>query len=168
MQRFLSLFGLTLLLVGAGCEPECATPQNAESFEVGTGELCFERVTDQATVPLMEGPQGGYHVWLAVGCADCGPEVRIRTLILDAGTGDELGGESEHFAELDGSSWSQQAGIQLSMPGDPWDTTNPPLPEGTAFVVVVAFVDPAGTVLHESEVQLIVGETLSWDCEEDC
>src|SRR5687768_6189451 len=56
---------------GSGGSSGCDTPPDPETFEMGTGEHCFARLSANQAVDLISGPQGGYHVWLAIGCADC-------------------------------------------------------------------------------------------------
>ena len=38
--------------------------------ELGTGALFFEPLVDGTTVPIIMGPQGGYHVWAAIRVGD--------------------------------------------------------------------------------------------------
>jgi len=68
---------LILLITGiAGCEP-------AAVIDVGTGYESFESLTADRRVELINGPQGGYHVLLAVRCQGCDAAVHIRYGIRD-------------------------------------------------------------------------------------
>jgi hypothetical protein len=64
VRPFLILLGP---LVTAACNPcasECAELGDVTStVMLGTGERAFEPVTDDARVPFVAGPQGGYHVY---------------------------------------------------------------------------------------------------------
>src|SRR5262245_15487600 len=71
-----------------GSPPACAPPAAAPAFGVGTGEVCYEAVSAGDVVPLMNGPQGGYHVWLGIGCTgDCGGATILRYGVQDQATG---------------------------------------------------------------------------------
>lgn len=151
-----------------GSGPVCPDPPAPQPFELGTGESCFERTSDGDVVPLMQGPQGGYHVWLAVGCsgADCDSPIHLKWGVRDAATHELLANtyESESIVDLKGDSFLQRAGLVDGMPGISWDPeTYPPLPMGTAFIMYLQRVDDAGTVLDEIERELVVGETIVWD-----
>lgn len=170
-----ALVGVACVLGLMGCSSEegpsteCTAPDNPAAFEVGTGEACFERLSEGQTVPLMSGPQGGYHVWLAVGCADCAGDVILRYKTLDPATMEPLAGteaDNEVFAQLDASSgWAQQAGIQIGMPGSDWDPELDPHPApGTELILQVqALSASTEELLHEASVELTIGETMAWD-----
>lgn len=169
-----ALFGLAL----SACDgtPEnpsdsCDPPSDPAEFEVGTGEECFERLDAGGAIPLMNGPQGGYHLFVAVGCADCPEEVRISYGARDPQTGEALAGtyESEEVKELGGDDWHQTAGIQLSMPGLSWDeTSDPPPAKGTPLVLWAEAKDKSGSSIHTAEIALTIGATVQWDpCEGD-
>lgn len=148
---------------GAGASaPVCVAPDAPQVFEIGTGEQCFERVADGGTVPLMNGPQGGYHLWLAVGCEGCAKDDVIQYDALDPVTLTSLAfGPSQTIIEPSGD-WPQVAGIQLGMPGDEFGT--PPLPEGTEVLVDVKVFDPSGmNVLHEGQTHWVLGPITPWD-----
>jgi hypothetical protein len=169
------------LLVGCSSQPdaepfECTPPEGAQTFEAGTGEFCFQRVTPSERVDLMAGPQGGYHLWLAVGCADCGDSMKVRTQVFDA-TGAVLEGTHlrEQFVELVGDAWPQHAGIQIAMPGGEWaggdEPLQPPAP-GTPLTIRVEALDASGGLLHAVDMPITVGDQEDWsgcgDCCEDC
>lgn len=60
------------------------------SIVVGTGEHEFTPLELVEGVALTRGPQGGYHIWLAVSGQSLGPVVQIRYGVQDATTGDAL------------------------------------------------------------------------------
>ena len=171
---------------GAGGAPApivCVAPADPAVFEIGTGEACFERLADDAAITLWSGPQGGYHLFLAVGCADCGDAIVVRSSVLDPATSTPIDGTYVNavFAELvDWGGWPQHAGIQVTMPGIQWDLENdPPLAEGTPIVLAVELLESdETTVIHEVQRSFVVGPTLAWDpcdlhpegpcCSEDC
>ncbi len=59
MRRFRSLIAAALLAGGCGA----AERPPGIACEVGTGRFAFEPVRDGDDVPIIFGPQGGYHVW---------------------------------------------------------------------------------------------------------
>ncbi|MBK8256166.1 MAG: hypothetical protein IPK82_26290 [Polyangiaceae bacterium] len=155
---------------GSAGSVECVAPSNPEVFGIGTGEHCFEPLADGAEVPLMNGPQGGYHVWLAVGCQDCGSQVTLKYGVHDVTTGEPLANtyDLQSVQPLKGDTFPQSAGIIVNMPGIIWDPDNsPPLPKGTHFVLWVdAYQND--TLIHKGQVELIVGDIVEWNpCEED-
>lgn len=167
---------------GEGGSPptiDCDAPENPGPFELGTGEACFERVGSGDSVPMMNGPQGGYHMFLAVGCEGCPEEAIVEYSVLDPVTREVIErtypGSRAYASFVDADGWEQAPGIQLGMPGIMWDVENdPPLPEGTGLLFVVALLDTATEeVLHESELEVVTGPITPWDpCdlhpEDDC
>lgn len=155
---------------GAGGEaPTCDPPPSPEPFELGTGEKCFARLASLETVPMIQGPQGGYHLWTAVGCDGCSSPLHLRYGVNDPVTGMPLAyGPSEVFADLKGDGWKQKAGITNGLPGISWaPEDDPPLPEGTHVLLWVELLNDT-TVVDHREVELIIGPTVIWDpCIED-
>jgi hypothetical protein len=148
-----------------GSAPTCPAPENAASFEVGTGEKCFTRLSAGGDIPLMNGPQGGYHLWVAVGCSDCASPTHIRWGARDPLTGGVFPGtgDSEAMFELDGAAWKQSAGIFLYMPGLSWDPEYSPPPAKDAPIVIWSEVVEGTIVKHASEVEVKIGDTVPWD-----
>ncbi len=154
---------LPLLLACGDPSPEdCDPPSRAQAFEVGTGELCFERVPSGSVVPLISGPQGGYHVWLAIGCADCGREAHIRARVFGEDGAELPNLATEEIVELAGDEWPQHPGFQLGMPGDPFGDFEDPLPTGTRLRVVVEVLGATEPPLHSAEIDFVLGEIESW------
>lgn len=148
---------------GGAAASECETPPSVGSFELGSGETCFEPLVDGATVPLISGPQGGYHLWVAVGCSDCAAQVSLEWGVRDPATGETLANtySSQGAVSLSGGAWPQAAGMIAGMPGVSWDPeVEPPLAPGTH---VILWVETVGGVSHASEVEVVIGETVSWD-----
>lgn len=148
----------------------CVTPDSPAPFELGTGEKCFERLTVDQEVPLQSGPQGGYHMWLAVGCADCQSPVHLRYGAHDPATNQPLTGtyDEEAMVPLSGD-WPQAAGLIVHMPGLGWDPENDPPPaKGTKIILWSKAFDGAGAVIHEAQVEIAVGDIVEWNpCVED-
>lgn len=97
-----------LALVGCGAD------EGTPFFEVGTGESTFEALGEGATVPLIHGPQGGYHVWLGVRHRGLGPgDVILEYGARDATTREELmfPGLRAVQADVDPEAVSQTAGL---------------------------------------------------------
>jgi hypothetical protein len=139
-------------------------------FEIGTGEKCFARLADGQEIPMMQGPQGGFHLWLAVGCSDCSASAHLKWGVRDPVTGAPIPDtyDSEAFVPLSPGAWPQAAGIFATMPGVVWDPEgSPPLPKGTEVVLWADVLDGT-TVTHHDQVRIIVGDTVPWDpCIED-
>lgn len=146
----------------AACEPPPAAPV----FEAGTGQSCFERLAPGQTVPVIQGPQGGFHIWLAVGCADCGPAPMVEFGVKDLATGEfypGYPGPQKQVVEATATPWRQKAGLTASLPGMPWDPASQ-LPKGK-HVLLSASVLEVGTsaVLHTSEVEVVLGDVIQWN-----
>jgi hypothetical protein len=61
-------YALATLVVAAGCGgeaelPPVPEPQPGVRVVLGTGREAFEPLNDEASVPLIRGIQGGWHVW---------------------------------------------------------------------------------------------------------
>lgn len=166
----LASLGLAALLGACGSDPQtpdpedCEAPKSPAAVEIGTGELCFQRLDDNAAIPLMSGPQGGYHLFLALGCNDCGASVDVVAEVLDATTMAPIGSPTESIRDLTSGDWPQVAGIQVSMPGFSWDDTDPPPAEGTAILMHVVIKSADGTkVLHDETKPLTIGPETDWN-----
>lgn len=147
---------------------DCTAPADHDTFELGTGELCFEPLSEGDALPLMAGPQGGYHVFLSIGCADCGDAVTLTYSLLDPATMAPLERTypgNQAYAELfEVDDWRQSLGIQIGMPGFQWGDEDPPLAEGTEFVVSVEVTrENESSPIHEAELKLVLGPTQNWD-----
>ncbi|WP_437756132.1 hypothetical protein [Sorangium sp. So ce1389] len=152
---------------GGGCLP----PEDTAVFEVGTGETCFERIDDGATLPVMAGPQGGYHLWLAVGCRDCGAAVRLRYSVKDPATGElfESGAAQEMVLTFPPGNVPQAAGLPARLPGAIWDP-DAVLPQGTRVILAAEVRNDDGSTKHAAEVEVVLGATEVWGgvpCSED-
>lgn len=142
--------------------PACATPPSPAAFEIGTGDHCFERLTDGQTVKVIQGPQGGFHLWLSFGCSDCNPAAAIEYGVIDPTTGTWFEGTFGNQATypFDGGGWVQWAGLQNRLPGVPWDETTK-LPEGTHVIVSGSVLDGT-TVVHHAEFEVVLGPIEMW------
>ncbi len=151
---------------GGGAPSTCEAPPSPEAFEIGTGEACFERLEVGQVVPLVQGPQGGFHVWVAMSCTGCSAEMHLRYGALDPATGEHFENTypSEGLFELSGDvSSRQRAMLTAVMPGVPWDPENfPPLEKGAPVRLYVEHLED-GMVVERSEVDVVLGDTVSWD-----
>lgn len=170
MRRATSLLAAALLLSACGSSESnspdlCDPPDSPADFEVGTGEKCFERLAAEAEIPLIRGPQGGYHLWLAVGCADCGDKPHLKYGARSSDSEEPLPGTyvADRHVPLEGDSWGQVAGIQLSMPGLSWDEENDPPPAKGTRLFLWADVVNGSQVVHHAEVPVVLGDTVYWD-----
>jgi len=133
-------------------------------FEVGGGSSCFERIAPGQTVsPLIQGAQGGYHVWVGVGCSDCPRDVVLRYGLRDPVTHAWVSGTiaEQVLITLEGQQWPQFAGLRAFLPG----TVAKPsslLSEGTNVLVAASVIAADGTAVHDAEVAIILGEVAKW------
>lgn len=148
---------------GSGGGVTCATPPAPQTFELGTGEKCFERVTAGQELPVLQGPQGGYHLWLAVGCADCGLQLIAQYGIKDPATHDWIAGTAANQAvfPITTPGWAQLAGFTDFLPGVIWDPMSS-LPKGTHVLLYAAVLDMNSAVKHEAEVEVVLGDIMPW------
>lgn len=159
---------LVLGLVGCGqvsseddeSTPSCDAPDDPRAFEIGSGEDCFMRVASMQVVPMIEGPQGGYHLWTSIGCVDCDGEVPVAYGVKDPVTGEALSGTQalQEVVTLRGDdSFHQAAGLTNFMPGDPYGDTQP-VAKGTHVLLWAELRDKDGQVLAHDEVEVVVGD----------
>lgn len=173
MRHLLLLSALAGLTACQGSVEQiaCDAPKDAGVFEIGTGEECFSRLAANDEIPLINGPQGGYHVWLAVGCKDCGEgSVELRYGVRDPATQMPLAGtgELQEVVPLAGEGFRQAAGIIVYMPGLSWDPEIDPPPAKGTHVVLWVEASSGGQLLHSAEVEVVIGDVQHWDpCEDD-
>jgi hypothetical protein len=147
---------------GASPSP-CGAPPEDPAFAVGTGDICFEPLSDDQVVPRVAGPQGGHHVWVAVACASCPYELVVRVgTQLD---GAWLTAPSERVVELH----SHQVAGLLATLTDPIDPTSTLPDEGTSIVLVVDLETLEREPLAHGEVSVVLGEIVPWQnkCDPD-
>jgi hypothetical protein len=142
---------------GTGGET-CVTPPSPAVFEAGTGEACFERLGQGQTVKVLQGPQGGYHIWLAIGCADCGAKTTVEYGVKNPATMTWYEGPQQASVRLAGSAWPQEAGFTALLPGRVWDDTTLRLPKGTHVLLSASILAPDGATLHQAEVEVVLGD----------
>ncbi len=153
--------------------PTCDPPTSPPPFAIGTGELCFTPISEGSVIPQINGPQGGYHLWLAVGCSGCVGEILVVHSVLHPSTMQPVSPgipETQEIVALSADAWPQAAGIQMPMPGSEYfPEEGDALPAGTPLLLRVSAYDPTGgTLLHQSEVAVVLGEMVSWDpCDTD-
>lgn len=146
---------------GAPCEEsECTLPSDLADLELGTGERCFERLGADLVVPQMEGPQGGYHMWLSLYCADCPAEVLLETQLVREDTQEVVSGLTTTLQPV---AFETVTGVIVALPGSPWDPESPPLAEGTRVILSATLKTPSGALLHEAEDTRVLGAFTYWD-----
>ncbi|WP_437480039.1 hypothetical protein WME75_34770 [Sorangium sp. So ce1014] len=155
---------------GVGGGGGCRLPDEPAVFEIGTGESCFESIEDGATLPVMAGPQGGYHLWFAVGCSDCGARVRVRYSVKDPATGDLFpsGVPQEGMIELSPGEFPRAFGLIAFLPGRQWAPAEV-LAEGTHVILAAEARDDDGSTKHAAQVEVVLGATEAWGlpCSDD-
>lgn len=137
---------------------KCGETPDAPAFEIGTGEVCFEPLNDGDLLPVMAGPQGGFHVWVALLCAACPDELHSLVGVKLEGSDDWVGETGERIIELRSD---QFAGLYALLAGTTADPTSV-LPEGTNVRVVVRLSSLEGEVLFEGEKHVTLGPTEIW------
>ncbi|WP_438031496.1 hypothetical protein [Sorangium sp. So ce204] len=155
---------------GAGGGGGCRLPDDPAVFEIGTGETCFESIEEGATLPVMAGPQGGYHLWFAVGCSDCGARVRVRYSVKDPATGDLFppGVPQEGMVELLPGEFPHAFGLIAFLPGGQWEP-EAVLEEGTHVILAAEARNDDGSTKHAAQVEVVLGATVAWGlpCSDD-
>lgn len=141
----------------------CSDPSSPKTYELGTGEACFERLTAGQTIPVMNGPQGGYHLWTAIGCSDCGATANVRYGVKDPMTQTYWVGPQTQVVMLSAHGWPQHAGLTAFLPGISWDPMSGALPKGTHVILNAAIINDDNTVKHEQEIEVVLGDTVIWD-----
>lgn len=63
-----------LALVSLGACDEPSPPPGELLFELGTGEVGFEPLSDEQELELVAGPQGGHHVWVSLRVENLGAD----------------------------------------------------------------------------------------------
>lgn len=159
-----------VLLGSVGCHggSACVTPPHPAVFELGTGDTCFQRLTTGQTVPVNVGPQGGYHLWMAAGCADCGTTAALELGVKDPATKMWLSPSPVRLvAELSHDHWGQIAGMTAFLPGDPFNGGKNKLPKGTHVLLSMRALKADSTELHAAEVELVLGDEQDSSCSAD-
>ncbi|WP_437274436.1 hypothetical protein WME90_24625 [Sorangium sp. So ce375] len=155
---------------GEGGGDGCRLPDEPAVFEIGTGETCFESIEDGATLPVMAGPQGGYHLWFAVGCSDCGARARVRYSVKDPATGDLFpsGVPQEGMIELRPGEFPHAFGLIAFLPGRVWEPAAV-LKEGTHVILAAEARNDDGSTKHAAQVEVVLGATEAWGppCSDD-
>jgi hypothetical protein len=94
---------------------------------VGTGEYAYEAVAEGADLPIIAGPQGGYHVWVGLLARNlrrgCVVETQLTLIDSDEAVGNPLFFEVQLFDAEDG--WLQYAGLPVVL--DPTAVEDQPL-----------------------------------------
>jgi hypothetical protein len=174
-MRRLTSTGAALVLLGlsscgsSSSAGSCDEPASPAVFELGTGEACFERLTALQTVPEIQGPQGGFHVWAGLGCSDCGTKAIVEFGTKNAKTKAWLLGNPEKQAvDLGQGAWGQHAGLTAFLPGDTVNAPDEKLPKGTHVILAMRVLDSMGKELHSAEVEVVLGDLEMWSsCSSD-
>jgi hypothetical protein len=149
------------------CDPssDCVPPPSPQTFEVGTGEECFQRVAPGDEVIQWSGSQGGYHLFAALGCTDCPEETVVTFTLVDPETGELIPGtypDNSDYVPFDlDEDWPQAVRLQVSLPGG---FDGDPLPRGTPIrLELKAYSSYPDEVLHEGSFDATIGPTRAWD-----
>lgn len=129
MKRWLSVRAAVWAQLLGACGAEATTdpfPSDGGTpvVLVGTGETEFEAVEKASGVSLIEGPQGGMHIWVSVRCQNLGPRVEIEYGVRDVTTGELLSVKGLVLvADLSPEDeWAEQVGLTAFLTGsDPAD-----------------------------------------------
>lgn len=150
---------------GTGTDTDivCDDPPMPAVFELGTGEKCFSRLTPGQVIPVMQGPQGGFHLWAAMGCSDCPEKVTVVYGLKDKATNDYYPDQKplKVIAHLQTTGWPQRAGFTDFLPGVVYDEATQ-LPKGTHVIMEGAILDSTGQPMHQQEVEVELGDKEIW------
>lgn len=137
----------------------CAAPPNPVAFEAGGGETCFTRLTQGQTVTVLQGPQGGYHLWLGVSCVGCDAKTIVEYGVKDPATKTWFATTSPQKVSVDlgGTGWQQQAGFTAFLPGTVWDPKSP-LPKGAHVLLTAIRHGADGMPLAEINNNVVLGD----------
>ncbi|MBX2800796.1 MAG: hypothetical protein KTR31_24150 [Myxococcales bacterium] len=130
-------------------------PTCSASVQLGTGIDAFEPLSAGDPLVMVFGPQGGYHLPLAVRACDLGKVARTVVVATPVG-----GTERVVDVTLDHLWWpeSECCGVLLDLHGflflDSDPDWSPPVLDGTRVHVAIE-VDDGGT-LHHDEVEVVV------------
>lgn len=147
---------------GASGAESCAAPPNPAVFELGTGDTCFERLTPGQTIPVIGGPQGGYHLWTSFGCGDCPAKTILELGVKNADTGEWLVGAPAKLVDsLGEGAWPQQARLPAGLPGVGFSTQGPDArpPVGLHVLLSMRLLGADDAEIHAAEIPLVLGET---------
>lgn len=141
-----------LLLLLAGCE------SGPPIVEVGTGTATFEPLEDGQSVPLIEGAQGGWHVWVSIRARGVDPtdvKLDVITYPREAGRPRQTRLHALDLTARDG--WYERVGLVqvLSLPECYQDRE---------VVVSVDATDRAGRTAHDQRVVVPRWPTPIGDC----
>jgi hypothetical protein len=137
----------------------CPAPPSPKGFEAGSGELCFQRLTPGQTVTVLQGPQGGYHLWLGVSCVGCDAKTIVEFGVKDPATMTWFVGTAPQKVSVDlgGTGWQQQAGFTAFLPGTVWDPKSP-LPKGAHVLLTAIREDAGGAAIVEINNDVVLGD----------
>ena len=137
----------------------CKAPPTPAAFEAGEGQTCFERLTAGQTVTVLQGPQGGFHIWFAVSCIGCADKTTIEFGVKDPATMTWFADTSPQKVAVDlgGGGWQQQAGFTAFLPGVPWDQMSV-LPKGTHVLLTGIHYGADGMPKEEIQNDVVLGD----------
>ncbi len=132
LSRRECLAALALLVAGCSTQVEpppgptgplsqpCPSGRTCDfEMELGTGLVEFEPLDDGAEVVVVQGPQGGFHIWLSTRCRSCAEQVIIEYGV--RGTADDawlLGTPLRGVVNMDEQDgWQQALGLYGLLPG---------------------------------------------------
>jgi hypothetical protein len=149
---------------GGGETPSpCGQVPAKTSFEVGTGEVCFESVRSGQVVPRVAGPQGGIHLWAAILCEDCPSELRV-SVAARGPDGVPFASAGERVVTLH----SNQAAGFYALLADGVELP-PNASEGAPAEIYVEARDLDGLLLHSGVTPVTLGPLVPWlnQCDPD-
>ena len=108
---------------------------------------------------VLQGPQGGYHIWLGVSCVGCQAKTTIEFGVKDPATKDwfPTTGPQKVSVDLGGAGWQQQAGFTAFLPGVVWDEKSS-LPKGTHVLLTTIHYAADGISSEEIQHEVVLGD----------
>jgi hypothetical protein len=163
-MRQLILFGLCLGLFGCDSVDIVAGRTCLEgdpSLVLGTGETEWRDLSEEASITMVHGPQGGWHILTSLRLVEMGVIVNIVTQLTDISSGVEISHNqytlqstpnNDCFAEIVGL----YSYLDVSALADEDNHTPPALLDGHELALEVSVTASDGLVLEESLVLIAV------------
>ncbi len=130
---------------------------------LGTGEKCYLPLAPSQTVPIVGGPQGGFHIWVALRSTGLGDEVLAKMRVLDKADDGAitLVDPIERMVELCavGEGWHEAARLFAQLDAYTPEEVEPFV--GRTIKLGLSLKNPAAASAS-AEVTLMLGSVIQW------
>lgn len=144
----------------AGCG-ESRAETGAVDLSVGTGEDAYQPVAKGSTIPLMKGPQGGFHLWIALRCDGCKDLAVVEFGARDGASGELLSypGLQQRVAFPIGGGVDDVSGLVTHV-----TSTDPDDYVGRSAVLWASLrADPEEPAFAEASADVAIGDVEVWN-----